>query len=115
MKKILAIIAVMLIGLASALPSYCQNKAVNEGIKTVEGEIVTKDTEALTISVNWLENAAEEAYNQSNFSVPEDTPISSGTGNIGFSDLNIGDRVIIDYYKDSFDKLVAKKITVKTE
>ncbi len=109
------IIAIMFIGLLGALPSYCQNQPVKEEVKTIEGEIVTKDAVALTIDVKWLENAMEEAYNQSTFLVSEDTPIICGIGNIGFSDLNMGDRVVIDYYEDSFGKFAAKRITVKTE
>jgi hypothetical protein len=105
----------MLIGLVGALPSYCQDQPAKEEIKTVEGEIVAKDTQALTINVKWLKDVEEEEYDEDTFSVPEDTPIISGAGNIGFSTLDMGNRVIIDYYEDSFDVLVAKKITIKKE
>lgn len=115
MKKTLIIISVMLMGLYSALPSYCAAQAEKKDLKTLEGEIVIKDSAAQTIEVRWLRDPAEEGCDQTVFLVSEKARITNGIDDMGFEELNMGDRVIIDYYEDSFGELVAASITVKIE
>ncbi|MFH0840101.1 MAG: hypothetical protein V1883_03690 [Candidatus Omnitrophota bacterium] len=115
MKKALIVIIVMLIGLASALPSHCAVQPPKKDMKTLAGEMVTKDSVAQTIEVRWLRDPVGRGYDQTTFLVSEEAKITNGIEDIGLEELNMGDKVIIIYYEDPFGELVAIAIAVKTE
>ena len=47
------------------------------------------------------------------FSVTDNTQVYKGNGKIWFSEINVGDPVLIDYYKDDKGVLRAVRITVE--
>ncbi|MBU4376323.1 MAG: hypothetical protein KKD29_02460 [Candidatus Omnitrophica bacterium] len=115
MKKALIVIVVMLVGLAVTMTSYCAVQPPKKDMKTLNGEIVTKDTVAQTIEVRWLRDPVGRGYDQTTFLVSEEAKITDGIEGIGFEELDMGDKVIIVYYEDPFGELVATRITVKVE
>jgi len=103
-------ILVIILGIAVPKSSYPQDNSKKQEM-SVRGTIVDVDWVAGKILVRYYDQYA--AADELTFIVTSDTKIYKGTDTIALDDINMSDRVTVEYYNDSFAGLKAISITVK--
>jgi hypothetical protein len=99
---------------ACLVPGYCQNSGNVKQIKTVSGDIADLDWVGQKIVVRWLQTQGQVKHDEITIFVPEDIKITKGSNTVSFSELNISDRVTVEYYNSSPGPLKAVSVTVET-
>ena len=93
MKAILSICVVLLIIFASGAPVRCQGDSLVDDMKTIDGDVVSVDSQNSRIVV--------KASEVMTFSVPSSAKIVNADGfGIQLSDINTGNYVTVDYHDD---------------
>jgi hypothetical protein len=93
MKAILSVCVVSLIIFACGVPVHCQDDSLVDDMKTIDGGVISVDSQNSRIVVKASEVMA--------FSVPLDAKIINADGfNMQLSDVKIGSYVTVDYYND---------------
>lgn len=104
------VILALLFGILLAAPGYCQEPCQKAEVGNVTGTIAGIDWVGgkLVVKTNDFGSTDEVV-----FMVPDGTKVIKGTDSIWFSDLNVGDRVTVEYLKSaSFEGLKAVSIAV---
>ena len=107
MKKI--IISGMVIILMSAAIGFCQDAPNQDSVKTITGEVAKVDWVGNKIVVRTFDSIN---YDEILFYISEDTNIIKGGSEISLADINLSDKVSVNY-SGSFAGLKALQITVK--
>lgn len=85
-----------LLSLLSFSAGYSQNYSQEETLKTVQGDVSEIDWVGSTMAVRYVDG--ENAYPQEiDFIVAQEVKIRRGSEEIGLADLEIGDRVSVEY------------------
>ena len=93
MKRILSIAFALYIISASIVPAHCQDDPLLEGMKTIDGNVVSVDFQNSQIVV--------KSSQIMTFSVPSDAKIVNADGfDMRLSDVNAGNYVTVDYRND---------------
>ncbi len=93
MNKILSVCFALLVIFASSVPLYCQSDSLVDGIKTVDGHVVSVDLENSKIVVRSSEVMT--------FSVPSDANIIDSDGfSMELAGVGVGDYVTVSYHND---------------
>lgn len=93
MKTILSICVVLLIIFASGVPVHCQDDSLVDNIKTIDGDVVSVDSQNSQIVVKTFEAMT--------FSVPSSAEIVNADGlGIQLSDVNAGNYATVNYSDD---------------
>lgn len=110
MNKIMALVFAAVICVPAIDNCYAQYEydMQKEGIETVDGTVVSVDLSGSTITIR---SAAGDLA----FSVPVNAPVVSGIYDIKLSDIETGQYVSVEHYRDSSGKLIARKITIQNQ
>jgi hypothetical protein len=93
MKTILSICVVLLIVLASGVPAHCQGDPLVDGMKTIDGYVVSVDSQNSQIVVKSSEVMT--------FSMPSGAEIVNADGfGMQLSDVKAGNYVTVGYHND---------------
>ena len=101
MNKIIAFILMTLLSVFVISDCYAQDQE----LMTVAGKVTKVDASRSTITV--------KLANESTFSVPSSTPIICDAKDIRLSDVETGQYVTVEHYKDPSGNLIATNITVE--
>ena len=106
MKITLSICVVLLVVFAFAVPVYCQSDSLVDGMKTIDGNVVSVNVQDSSVVV--------KAYEAMTFSVSSKANIINADGfDIRLSDVKTGSYVTIDYYDDQSGKHVLTGMEVE--
>ncbi len=93
MKIVLSIVVTLFIAFSSSAPGYCQPDSLVDGMKTIDGTVVSVDSQNSQIVVKSSEIMS--------FSIPSSAKIVNADGfGIQLSDVNAGNYVTVDYSND---------------
>lgn len=107
MKKLIILILFFTLVLTTA--GYCQDSGEEKIIRHTTGKVS---------AINWVaDKLVVRTYDYGSldemvFIVPDNTPVSKGAKEISFGNINIEDRVSIDYYS-SFAGMKVTRIVVQ--
>ena len=105
MKTILSICVVLLVMFVSGVSVHCQGDSLVDNMKTIDGNVVSVDSENSKIAV--------KTYEVMTFSVPEEAKIVNADGfGMQLSDVNAGDYVTVDYSNDKSGLHIMKSMEV---
>ena len=92
--------------------SYCSEQAQKQEVSTVSGRIAVVNWvgSSLTIRIIFLGSIADEMV----FNISRDTQITKGGYSLVLGELQVQDYVTIEYFDQSFQGLLATRITVNT-
>ena len=106
MRTMLYICAALLIFLASSVPVHCQEDSLVDGMKTVDGDVVSVDSQSSQVVVKTSEVMT--------FSVPSSAKIVNADGfSIQLSDVSSGNYVTVDYRDDKSGSHIMKGMEVE--
>ncbi len=96
--------------ISTIAPAYCQEEAGNRQLNTFSGIISSVNWVDSTVKIRYIVNrGTHEAF----FSVPPEAKIFKRNRPIWFSEVNIGDHVIVSYYTDHAGVLKIASLTVE--
>jgi len=105
MKTILSICVALLIIFTSGVPVHCHDDPLMEDMKTIDGNVVSVDSQNSKIVVKTSEVMT--------FSVPSDAKIVNADGfGIQLSGVNAGNYVTVDYNDDKSGNHIMKGMEV---
>lgn len=112
----LAVVLLTIVGVVGfTIPAYCQEKIEQQATTSVSGEIVSVDLVKLTIVVKHLKDPITNTYEDITISVLPETELVKRDVALTFSDLKVGDKVIIESISDVSGESKVVSITVETE
>ncbi len=88
---------------------YAQAPAESETIEEIEGAVTEIDVIGRMLVVKGLN--PQWHTEEMRFTVPDGFTIVQGTEDVGLQDVNISDPVVVRYYRNSSNELVAVSIT----
>ncbi len=103
----------LVLGLAMASSSYCEEIIDRSQLKVVEGTISHVNWVRSTITVRWLQHGRTMRYDEISISVPDNLKITKGGNTISLSSLNVFDRVSVTYYDDPKDFGMLRAISIR--
>ncbi len=93
MKTILSVCVALLVIFVSGVSVHCQGDSLVDGMKTIDGRVVSTDGQNSQIVVKSSEVMT--------FSVPSSAKIVNADGlGMRLSDVNVGSYVTVDYHDD---------------
>jgi hypothetical protein len=108
--KVITSLALFL-GVFFSSGAYCQEDASESlNIRRVSGQVCATDWVSDKLVVRTFEFGNTDEIT---FKVPDDTPVTKGQNNSSLANINIGDKVSVEYYRETFSGLKAVRITVK--
>lgn len=108
MKKIGVIGLAILLAAGLVVPCYPQDQTsqTNE----MQGTIAELDWAGSKLVLRtFIDNNFDEAV----FIVPDDVKVYKGTGSWSFAELNVGDRIVVQYYPQKF--MLPKIVSIRVE
>lgn len=106
MKTIISMCAALLIMFASSVSVHCQDDSLVEGMKTIDGNVISVDIQNSQIVI--------ETSEVMTFSVPSDANIVNADGfGIQLSDVGVGDYVTVNYSNDKSGNHIMKGMEVE--
>ena len=92
-------IAVIAFAIQAGGSAYCDDNAISQDMRRMEGTITAVDTFNSSLTVQW-QGMDLIHYSVTTFIIPEGMTFSKGTDTVDIMDVNIGDPVTIEYYVD---------------
>ncbi len=93
----------------TSTPATQETADEETGMGTLEGTIKAVDAEQLTFKMSY---PITFEFEELNFTILPMTEIIKNMNEAGFMDIQVGDRVIVDYIDDSSDPLKAIRVTL---
>ena len=109
MRKIKAIFTILFFMFCSCL-GFCQNTAGEEKTKIVQGNVSSMDWVADKLVVRTMDFGTSDEIT---INVSDDTDITKGTASVSFNDINLSDKITVEYFRNSFAGLKAVHITIQ--
>jgi len=97
----------VVIGVLLAAPAA--RAADNDQMQTISGHVIEVDSVGGTLVVTYLDRTSSTLINVT-FSVPEDTIIVGGEEHINLDDVQVSDRVEVEFTGDPVGNPVARRI-----
>lgn len=110
MRKKAAWFLVLASVIALCAAGYAQDTSGEDDIKKVSGTVC---------AINWVADKLVVRTNdfgetdEITFVVPDNTPVTKAGNNTSLANINISDRVVVEYHRNSFAGLKATSITIK--
>jgi len=98
--KTLLYVVVIALAMQAGGIAYCDDNAVGQTIRRMEGTVTAVDTFESSLAVQWQDQDMIH-YNVTTFKVPEGMNFYKGTDMVDIFDVSIGDPVTIEYSIDS--------------
>jgi hypothetical protein len=89
---------------------YCQDRPDGQEAGQVSGTVCATDWVVDKLVVRTIDFGGTD---EMTFAVPDNTPVTKAGNNSSLANINIGDKVTVEYVRNSFAGLKAARITVK--
>jgi len=114
MKRVMAIALVfMLMGSVTSVFAQSYSSAASSGEGAIFGEVITLDEGSSVLVVKKVRDADPDNYEVVEVEVVPETEIIQGDIPIEFSDIEVGDNILVKYAKDRRDNVFVEKIIVE--
>ncbi len=108
MRKFSFIGLAVLLVIGLLVPGYSQDGTSQ--MKEIQGTIAGLDWAGSKLVLRTL---IEDNFDEVEFTVPDDVKVYKGTGDWSFSELNVGDRIVVEYLPQKF--MLPKIFNIRVE
>lgn len=111
--KIRLIVLFIMLQILAPEAALCQEVHNGRQIQFIQGEVAAVDWAGSKLVVRWFDNETL-SNDEINFFVPDGAKVTKGNETVmGFAEIQVGDRVTVEYYNDSPGALKVISINVK--